>query len=487
MASKSRTKSIVNKEGCNVMPKNIQDLDIYNPKKFVNREDELAMIKERVLAFRRKEVVSQPLVNFWGMADIGKTWLLKKIAHRYQYDPAQAGGLQKPTCTLYFDFSEHEQTVTAVVHELIKSIAKNLTSPLLTDARKKELSQLIQSNNVKDSIKFIQSLSSELVLIILLDTTEQVEDALWEKLETTFLEPLLKSNKILLIVTGRNRAPRWKRVEVRRRATPIEKSQIQPFDQQATEKQLITLGLSPDFAQELYEDSVGTPGLTTKLGLLRLNLSEELYNKERANEWNEYIKDIFEHLSQLPDSFSQMITAVMPLRYYRTQALRVMLEETVNYSGDTSDVLLLRALRKLDKKTHLVWWDDQQNAYVTALAARQILNRRLQIEDPAKFETLHAFALEMYREWARDYPASLPAYFPELLFHEVTIIKAQNLVPDNKIESANYITMLDQMSIDNCDILHRRLKKDKELQSLIPKLYKKILTHLEKSVGSVEG
>ncbi len=486
-ASAGGNKSIVEEEGCTMELEETQDLENYDPKKFVNRDDELTMIEERVKAFRQHEVVGQSLVNFWGMAGIGKTWLLKEIEYRYQYDPAVDSELQKPTCALYFDFGEHEQTITAVVHELTQSIANNLTQPLLNDKREKELFQLSQSKNIKDSIKFMLSLSSELVLIILLDTTEMVEDALWKELETKFLEPLLKSNKILLIGTGRNRAPRWKRVEVRRRATPIEKSQVEPFDQKATEKQLKNMGLSLNIAQELFDDSVGTPRLTTKLGRHRLRLPEQGYQKERVNEWNEYIEDIFEHLSQLPDSFREMITAVMPLRYYRTQALRIMLEGTATYSEDTSDLFLLRALRKLDKKSHLVWWDDHQNAYVTALAARRILNRRLQIENLTEFVNLHAFALDMYKGWARDYPASMPAYYPELLFHEATIHKSQNLEPDKKLVAKEFISMMDEMSIDNRDILQRRLKKDKELQTLIPKLYNKCLTHLEKSVGSVEG
>ncbi|MCA9897708.1 MAG: hypothetical protein H6654_10310 [Ardenticatenaceae bacterium] len=479
--------NVSREEDWNMPPGKTQGVEEYEPKKFVNREKELAMIDERVLALRRREFVSQTLVSFWGVADIGKTWLLKEIEHRYQYDPTKANALAKPTCALYYDFSEHEQTVTAVLHQLITTITTNLSQPLLTDERKQKANQLIQTENVKESLEFILSLASDLVLIILLDTTESVNDEAWQDLEVNLLEPLLKSNKILLIGTGRNRVLRWKRVEVRRRATPIEKSEVSPFDLEATAKQLKNLGLSQKLTQELYDDSAGTPGLTTKLSHRNLELSEKRYREARVEEWNAYVEDIFEHLSQLPASFRQMITAVAPLRYYRSQALRLMLEKTTDYSDDTSDVFLLRALRKLDKKSHLVWWDDHHNAYVTAVAARRILNRHLQIENPTRFIELHSFALEMYREWAKEFQTSMPAYFPELLFHEATIYKSQRLEPDNKITVQNYLNLLDTMSPDNLDILQRRLNKDEELQDLVPKLYKQLLLHLEQLLEGAEA
>lgn len=483
----SGEKSIEEKEGCSVALETIQDLERFDPDRFVNREAELTTVDERISAFRRGEVVKQPLINFWGVADIGKTWLLKKIEHHYQYDPSKIDKLQKPTCTLYYDFAQPDLTVTAVAQSLVHAITENLAEPLLTNERKRTIAQLTQTEKVEDIVDFIIALSAKLLFIFLLDTTENVTDTLWDKLETKLFEPLLKSNKILLIVTGRNRAPRWKRVEVRRRATPIEKSQVHPFDQKTTEEQLNFFSLPTSITQEIFDDSAGAPGLTANLGYYRLHHSEAKYLQERTKEWNRYITDILDHLSQLSEIFVEMVTAVLPLRSYRTQALRKMLVGTANYYGDISDVFLLRTLRKLDKQSHLVWWDDQQNAYVTALAARKILNRRLQIEEPTKFLKLHTFALEMYREWANEYKTSLPAYFPELLFHEATIHKAKNLVPDNTIELAGYITMVDEMSIDNRDILHRRLETDTELQSLIPVLFNKIFSYLEESLGSVEG
>lgn len=483
----SGKKSIEGKEGFPVASEIIQDLERFDPDRFVNRKTELETVDERVLAFQRGEVVTQPLINFWGVADIGKTWLLKKIEHRYQYDPSKINKVQTPTCPIYYDFAQPSLTVTAVAQSLVHKIAKKLADPLLTNEQKQTVTQLTQTKKVEDIVDFIIALSSELVFILLLDTTEHVTDTLWDELETKLFEPLLKSNKVLLIVTGRNRAPRWKRVEVRRRATPIEKSQVQPFDQKTTAEQLNFFSLPPHIAQEIFDDSAGAPGLTTNLGYYRLHHSEAEYFQERTKEWNRYITDILNHLSQLSETFAEMVTAVLPLRSYRTQALRKMLIGTANYHGDISDVFLLRTLRKLDKQSHLVWWDDHQNAYVTALAARKILNRRLQVEEPTKFLELHTFALGMYQEWASEYQTSLPAYLPELLFHEATIHKAQNLVPDSSIELAGYITMVDEMSIDNQDILHRRLETDTELQSLIPKLFNKLFSYLEELLGNMEG
>ncbi|MCA9735870.1 hypothetical protein KC799_27270, partial [candidate division KSB1 bacterium] len=342
------------KEGDSVVLKDTHDMEKYDPEKFVNREAELEAVAERILKFRRAEAVTQPLINFWGVADVGKTWLLREIEHRYRYTSSQVGELQKPTCALYLDFFEMDISVMAVAQALLQSISQNLTKPSLNSENKSKIFQLTQTKKTEEIVQFILSLASEVLFIFLLDTTEVIDDTLWEKLEVQIFEPLLKSNKILLIVTGRNRVQRWKRVEVRHRATPIEKSQVKPFDKQTTEKQVVSLGYTANIAAEVFVDSAGAPGLTMRLLSHKMTLSEEQYAQERVNEWNRYIEDIFEHLSELPATFKLMITAVIPLRYYRTQALRSMLKKAVNYSEDTSDVFLLRALRKLVKQSHLV-------------------------------------------------------------------------------------------------------------------------------------
>ncbi|MCA9917743.1 MAG: NACHT domain-containing protein [Anaerolineales bacterium] len=452
----------------------------YDPEKFVNRAEELKIVRERVLACQRNEVVDQSLISFWGVADIGKSWLLKHIEHLYAYKEPERDSLRKPTLPLYHEFREEEQSLTAVsqslVHYLAAHLPANLSQPEAAPP------PTFAGDPTEALVAYLKRLAERVVILLLFDTTEYVDDTLWDTMETSLLEPLLKSDKVLVIVTGRNRAPRWKRVEVRRRAMPTEKSEVRPFTTEATQEQLQRLGL-PQAAKQanlLMQDSLGTPGLSARLGRSWQQLSEEQYKQERIETWKQYIDDIFGHLSP---TWQQMIEAVVPLRYYRTQALRLMLTQSAYEVEDDSDVFLLRVLRKLDKQTHLVWWDNSQNAYVTAVVARWILNRQLQVCQPTKFIDQHTLALNMYKNWAQEFPNSLPAYIPELLFHESTLARAQEQNPDETIDQTAFEKMISQLSIDNQDILQRRLENDTELKALMPTLFKNLLDFIDSSVN----
>lgn len=456
----------------------------YDPEKFVNRDKEMTIIRERVMACQRNEVVEQSLISFWGVADIGKSWLLKHIEHSYAYKEPEPGSLRKPTVTLYHEFSETRQDLTAVSQSLALDIQTKLTSVL----HKADLSlpPLLPADPTPTIVSLLKKLAEQMVVLLLLDTTEYVDDALWETLEVDLLEPLLKSDKILVIITGRNHAPRWKRVEVRRRAMPTEKSEVRPFTPAATKEQLNRLGLlkAANKTDLLLEDSLGTPGLTARLALSWQQLPEAGYEKQRIETWRLYIDDIFEHLSPLS---RQMIEAVIPLRHYRTQALRLMLTQSEYEIEDDSDVFLLRVLRKLDKQTHLVWWDNSQNAYVTAVVARLVLNRRMQVCDIDKYINLHSFALHMYTNWAEQFPNSLPAYIPEILFHQAVLAKAKQLMPDETIDQDSFKDLISKLSPDNQDILQRRLETDEELESLIPKVYSNLLAFIETSISQTHS
>ena len=93
----------------------------FKPELFANRIDEIKFLDKKIKQAQQGLMVTQPLVNIWGISGIGKTWLLQEIAHEYQFDPDAAGLGEKPASAIYYDFeaaAEEMPDLTAVAQAL---------------------------------------------------------------------------------------------------------------------------------------------------------------------------------------------------------------------------------------------------------------------------------------------------------------------------------------------------------------------------------
>lgn len=201
----------------------------YDPELFVDREREFQTIKIKINRARFHGIIDQPIVNFWGIKGIGKTWILQQIQETYSYradsvDISEA--FARSTFALLHTFSDDH--ATASLNYIAQSLAARALSQLSSSLGKEHEHLLLDGNtgNIDAVIQALLMLSHHFVPILLLDNVEKVDPSHWDIIEQRLIEPLAKSECTLIVVAGRRQTSRWRSFEIRRRVIGLEQRSV---------------------------------------------------------------------------------------------------------------------------------------------------------------------------------------------------------------------------------------------------------------------
>lgn len=460
----------------------------FDPEKFANRQTEIELLAARISQAKIGVNVQQPLVNLWGISGIGKTWLLNYAEYIYSCDLSDVIPGEKPVCAIYFDFERRaDWEVMAVLRELAERFQSKLPESLSTGQSWVEIAK---DGHVELFVNTLRQLAKKVVPVLLFDTTEKLPAEFWTSFEQDVLEPLLITNQIVVVIAGRRRAPRWRRVEVRRRAAPSADCQVEAFKQADIQKQLskIDMIVSVELAEQLFALSGGNPQLIHQVGGFLRRQTERTPESADVVTYQEQLKEILiayktNVLSDIEEAKEQkfeQLEALSVLRFYRTEALRYMLQVNQLKPNQPADVQLLFILRQLDETTEIVWWEDSKNGYITAPVLRKVMNQLWRLEDENLFITRHQQALDLYWYWVEQYPENRPIYLVEICYHQASIDRIKHPDAASLTDLARIIAFAERLEMDKFVILSNRLQQDRELQQILPTgLFQELTTKIE--------
>lgn len=453
----------------------------YRPESFVDRKTELETIREKVRQAQTENMIVEPVVNFWGVGGIGKTWLLRHLEYTYNYltgpTPEPSFLEPRPTFALYYTFADDPLKVS--LSNLTKSLVSQTLSQLserLSDEDRNILVQAGNSGDIKILANMLRKLSRDFVPLILLDNTEQIDSADWAELEQELVEPLVSSNRVLVVVAGRRRALRWKRFEVRRRAMEPDETRIRAFSKDQVVKQIEREGYHLP-ADLLFSYTGGNPHL---IDAIARNIQAWTKGKEPDSIWFDQNEDNLllpilqayeEHLLEnVPKRLREVLQAVSPLRGYRLEALRFMLTSQKVKVEPQPDSYYLSLLRDLEQQTDVVWWSHGRRAYKTDGMVRKVMNRKLLLKDGKKYVSRHHQAIRMYWNWAEAYPDASEDFVIEIWFHQANLYladKNQSILQDETKRALRFAQ--EKLTPDRLLVLQKQLEKgDPELIDLLP-------------------
>ena len=193
----------------------ISDLSTnYDPTRFVDREAELRLIAKLCDAAATPGGTPSGVVNFWGIKGSGKTWLLHHLKDRYQYRPPQFP-YQKPTITAYFSFEKDRDAGPVEVARAFSSQVLRQISHIISEAE--QLLESVQETGALPSfVRVFRQLTDNFAPLLMLDTCENVSPDVWREIELEIIEPLVRTNRVIFVVAGRQYVRQWHRFEVRR-------------------------------------------------------------------------------------------------------------------------------------------------------------------------------------------------------------------------------------------------------------------------------
>ena len=458
----------------------IPDKRGYVEKEFVGRDQERAVVAERVSQAKRKEKIGPPILNFWGIEGSGKSWLLRHLAGCYR-GPGELGeGECRRTFTAILDFKEFERfewtsrDVAILLKPAIEDISQQLPEPeieafseLLADVEAAKDGEMTADKLAQAFANRIVSLTEEFVPLILLDTIERVPPGALTELELYLIEPLVRTDRVILITAGRHEVARWRRFAVRsRQSEPIQLKSLSPED---TADQVDKQGFGLP-GELVYDFSFGLAYASQVMAAAIRDVSnghtvDESFLSENAHRLEPWLAALEKHLLQDASAVSPKLAddlrALCVLRAIHEGALPFLLPEMKG--NDEAYRTLLDEL----EATPLLWWDSRQGTYQMPESLRRLLCLRMWLKETELFERRHRQAAEYYLEIVKKNPYDSGLYVLEALYH-----MAYGYGGDQAAEKAQaFLTEVlkpDNFTVGGVELLLEQIQKDEELRLALP-------------------
>ena len=384
---------------------------------FVDREEALAVVLEKVRALLRGEPVRSRTTTYYGPRGSGKSWLLRELHHRLQntpefqnqvtsffiaLGPATAGILSDGFHIPANERAERWPLLT--VGDLMENIAAKLGLGTLLSTSVDRLGSLIVEGCRRQGRP----------VVILVDGVDEMPPQFLRELENYFLAPLSLEPYILIVLGGRIRDPRkyaWKMPELRLYADEV---WLEPFAEEDTREQLerlSPLGLSPKAAPEVQKAGNGYP-LSNVVLATHLEGDPPQW-RDKGAALRECADLLLENMNPpLRDYFR----ALCVLRSFDEMRMPPLLAEWFGKPVEEWDYQRCWRIREDMAATRLVRWGGPQG-YIMDKAVRVVLENDLRENEPQRWRALHQAAYDLFTDWANRYPTAKDRWMPEAEYH----------------------------------------------------------------------
>lgn len=366
----------------------------YAPDRFVNREEEVEKVVQKVRTLTEGKTVEKRTVVFVGERGVGKSWLLD---HLQTVLPRQFRNI----LVIRLDLREYEGKDPAwAVADMIQRVSVETGGP----------SERLGPDLAAMSRRLIEHLRGVLRESILLLLTDHVHESSWNLLpvlEDYLLGPLAAEPYVVIVMTGRGRLYPWKTPDLRLKA---EFADLQPFQQiEKTKAQLERQARQalPN-AQEIHRLSHGNPLANYLLGAL--GLQEGL---------DRVVEAILEPV--LPERRRQVreyLEALCVLNAFDEERIPDML--ATYYSDDTYRQWTYAQARQVREEL-VRWafarWNADAGGYTLDPVVRSLVEEYLKKAQPERWRDLQRAAWDLYTRWAREFTRTRERWEKEAAYH----------------------------------------------------------------------
>jgi len=467
------------------VPESPSERASYKHRYFAARRRELQQFQWRVEEGLAGYPVTLPVIHIWGIRGIGKSWLLQEIRQRYKFAKEPAVGKQGTVCAL-IDFyqTRFSRWEPLAIANFLESILQNIQEQLgeqwnviskESQAFQMELESMRTAEGNREAsalaecfVACISRLSETVVPLLLLDSTEVLGDDDFSWLESHLIEPLARTDRVIIVVAGRKEIPRWREFGVRQRLKVLE---LQPFSEEDTQEQLEKRGYDQKLGEIVHSLSFGLPYANQILG-------ESLYTfKPTKNFEEDYRAEVLALLGQVErellrgirsETQRNILRTLSTLRKFNIESARELLVQSLGEKyQDKGDIYYLRLFEDLED-TNLVWWGTNQRGYVVGYPLRRIIGLRMQKGELPTFRQRHAAAQKFYEVRAKKNPHDCGPTLLEALYHLSNTLVGEQRPDEMQQEIDGFLAqflMPENFTTDGADTFLHLLRRDSELQN----------------------
>jgi hypothetical protein len=366
----------------------------YSPDKFVDRDEEIKLVKDRARKLAEGQAADRRTIIFTGERGTGKSWLLAHLQGEIETLPDMQ----------VFSFSLRKyadwEPVLAVA-DILKSLDNQLEEG--GEALGATLAEM--SRNLMENVR--RALDHN-ALTLLVDHVYESDWNLLAALEDYLLGPLAVEPRVLIVMAGRGRAYPWKTPELRLKA---QFEDLEPFDKanDTAEQLKRQQEKAVSRAKEIHEISGGNP-LANYLLATEENPSKAL---------DQVVRGMLETVpGKERQKVREYLEALCVLRAFDEERIPTMLAAYYD-NEDYRDwsYAAARQVREALVKWAFAHWSADKGGYVLDELTRQLLERYLETAEHEIWERLQEAASDLYEEWAEKYARTKDRWQGEVDYH----------------------------------------------------------------------
>jgi radical SAM protein with 4Fe4S-binding SPASM domain len=407
----------------------------------LNRTEQISQVRERLNTVRLGRLVFDSILSWHGIPGIGKPTLGYMIADlcqkmdvlfaRVDFHPEE-----NRRASRYADDSVlilEDVFVGLGVHE---PAAFREALDRYRQAEEVHLRQERRKRVVEAFLGYLNELLEKGPMVVLFDTTDQVDTEVIAWLEENVISPLCLTGRCVIIWTGRF-PQRWKRFEVRRR---VASEKVEPLPLKATKEQVGPAGA------RIYRLTYGHPMGNEEVAEAIHDYQARGQEADEHDLVNVLVDRVIDRyvMKNIEPELNAACRILAVVRQFDVVILRRLLSQFVDAFKDMREALYLGLVGRLTE-THLVEWDSLRKGYALDPTLRRILPLHLRYDQPERYLQVNREAAAIYAEWIERVRENRSVYVLERLYHQARIGFANNRSP-KPLSARERCTVLDRIA-----------------------------------------
>lgn len=339
----------------------------YRLEEFVNRESEISLVRNKLVEAKERGWIDRPIVHFYGVPHIGKTWLMQHLA------------LLTYTGVFVVSVDCDAAACSKVPRDMLR--------------RECEGSQIFRDESLK------------IPVLLLLDAADALHEEDFHWLEKEILVPLACTDQAVIVVSGQRDTPKWRQVETRRRVCY---HALNVFAVNETSELLRKAELSAN-PKQVYEASGGHPGVSRQIAASSCSVNDVLAEAE-----SELMRDI-------PSEWQDVVRMISVLRFFNIGTLREFLSQVIVDQAyeERSDAFYIELLDVMQLKSG--WLSHSAVGYYMSSFVRNLFWRRLRQIDPDVHYRAHKTAIDILTNNMYADSNSTALLLSEAIYHQAIL------------------------------------------------------------------
>jgi len=368
-----------------------------DPDKFVNREKELAYIKDKITRLVNGQPFAphERVVHFVGPSGIGKTCLLEKCYEISDIEPRCVPILIQLEL-LGSGQEEFTNSFLAKVYEKFCTYKRISVEKQDGRTRKQFVSHLYRMFNVHGKNQ---------IIVLFLDEINVPQRKELQDIEENLLEELVHSNRLVILITAGRSYPMLNDFALR--PSSANTFVLRAFDEKTTGEQLEKLKPgSALIASKILELGGGVPGNNTKLAEHVVGEPPQMPNELQAVQ--SLLADV---KGEIEDRFHAVIEAICILQEFFPEEAFPLVKNHPDL-GEQWDESRFKEIFPELKQVQigpgaLISWDREKRSWRFDEPTRALFERELRMRDPELWRKLHCTAYQMYKQWGEELNSQL--------------------------------------------------------------------------------